>query len=110
MARLEGELTLMRVFLGENDRWEHQPLYAAVVETLQREGVAGATVLRGVMGFGARSIMHTDKLLRFSSDLPVVIEVVERQEKIDAVLPLLDDMLSSGMITLERARVIRYTS
>jgi hypothetical protein len=109
MPRLEGEKTLMRIFIGESDRWEHKPLYEVLVELLRREGFAGATVLKGAMGFGARSITHTDKLLRLSADLPVVIEVVEGQEKIDALLPRLDGMLSGGMITLEKVRVIRYS-
>jgi hypothetical protein len=108
MPRLEGEQTLMRIFIGESDRWEKKPLYEVLVELLRREGFAGATVLKGAMGFGVRSITHTDKLLRLSADLPVVIEVVEGQEKIDSVLPRLDGMLSGGMITLEKVRVIRY--
>ncbi len=108
MSRLEGEQTLMRIFIGESDRWQRQPLYEALVEMLRQEGFAGATVLKGAMGFGARSVTHSDKLLRFSSDLPVVIEVVDSQTKIDAVLPKLDTMLKGGMVTLERARVIRY--
>lgn len=109
MTKLIGEQTLMRIFIGESDRWGKKPLYEVLVELLRREGLAGATVLKGAMGFGARSVMHTDKLLRLSADLPVVIEVVEREEKIDAILPRLDGMLSGGMITLEKARVIRYS-
>jgi len=109
MTKLIGEQTLMRIFIGESDRWGKKPLYEVLVELLRREGLAGATVLKGAMGFGARSVMHTDKLLRLSADLPVVIEVVEREEKINAILPRLDGMLSGGMITLEKARVIRYS-
>ena len=108
MKKLEGEQTLMRIFIGESDRWQKKPLYESLVELFRREGFAGATVLKGAMGFGARSITHTDKLLRLSADLPVVIEVVESQEKIEAVLPKLDAMLGGGMVTLEKARVIRY--
>jgi hypothetical protein len=108
MPRLEGERTLMRIFIGESDRWERKPLYEALVELFRQEGFAGATVLKGAAGFGAHSVMHTDKILRLSADLPVVIEVVESQEKIDAVLPKLNAMLKGGMITLEKARVIRY--
>ncbi len=108
MSKLEGEQTLMRIFISESDRWKRRPLYEALVELFREEGFAGATVLKGAMGFGARSETHSDKLLRFSSELPVVIEVVERQEKIDALLPRLDEMLKGGMITLEKARVIRY--
>ena len=110
MTRLEGEQTLMRIFVGESDRWQKRPLYEALVELFREEGFAGATVLKGAMGFGAKSIMHTDKLLRLSADLPVVIEVVESQERIDAILPRLDGMLRGGMITLEKARVIRYST
>ncbi len=108
MRKLEGEQTLMRIFVGENDRWERQSLYEALVELFRKEGFAGATVLKGAAGFGARSTMHTEKFLRLSADLPVVIEVVESQEKIDSILPRLDEMLQGGMITLEKARVIRY--
>jgi PII-like signaling protein len=106
--KLEGEQTLMRIFVGESDRWQKRPLYEALVELFRQEGFAGATVLRGAMGFGARSIMHTDKLLRLSADLPVVIEVVDTPAKIEAILPRLDEMLQGGMVTLEKARVLRY--
>lgn len=108
MSRMEGERTLMRIFIGENDRWEKQPLSSALVELFRREGLAGATVLKGAAGFGASSVTHTDKLLRLSSDLPVVIEVVDQKEKIEAVLPKIDGMFSGGMITLEKAHVICY--
>jgi PII-like signaling protein len=106
--KLEGEQTLMRIFVGESDRWQRKPLYEAIVEMLKSEGFAGATVLKGIMGFGAGSVVHSDRLLRLSSDLPVVIEVVESEEMIENVLDRLDDMVSGGMITLEKARVIRY--
>ncbi len=106
--KLEGEQTLMRIFVGESDRWQKKPLYEAIVEMLKSEGFAGATVLKGVMGFGAGSVVHSDRLLRLSSDLPVVIEVVESEEMIENVLDRLDEMVSGGMITLEKARVIRY--
>ena len=109
MRGLEGEQVLMRIFLGEADRWENRPLYKALVELFRREGFAGATVLRGVTGFGATSVLHTDSLLCLSQDLPLVIEVVDEEEKIEAILPQLDEMLQGGMITLEKARVIRYT-
>lgn len=103
------EQTLMRIFIGEGDRWQRRPLYEALVEFFRREGFAGATVLKGAMGFGAHSTTHTDKLLRFSSDLPVVVEVVDDAEKIEAVLPRLGEMIRGGMITLEKARVIRFS-
>ncbi|MDY6849873.1 MAG: DUF190 domain-containing protein [Geoalkalibacter sp.] len=106
--KLEGEQTLMRIFVGESDRWQRKPLYEAIVEMLRNEGFAGATVLKGVMGFGAGSVVHSDRLLRLSSDLPVVIEIVESEEMIENVLGRLEEMVSGGMITLEKARVIRY--
>jgi len=109
MRGLEGEQVLMRIFVGEADRWEHKPLYKALVELFRREGFAGATVLRGVTGFGATSVLHTDSLLCLSQDLPLVIEVVDAEEKIEAILPQLDKMLQGGMVTLEKARVIRYS-
>ncbi|WP_029910747.1 DUF190 domain-containing protein [Pelobacter seleniigenes] len=108
MQRLDGEQSLMRVFIGESDRYQGRPLYEALLELFRKEGFAGATVLKGVAGFGARSHLHTDRLLRLSQDLPLVIEVVDNEEKIDKIIPQLDGMLQGGMITLERARVIRY--
>lgn len=109
MTKLSGELVLMRIFIGESDKYGHVPLYEALVELLRKEGFAGATVLRGIAGFGAHSIYHTDKLLRLSQDLPIVVEAVDSQEKIDAVMPKIDEMMNGGMITLEKATVIRYT-
>lgn len=109
MSRLEGEMTLMRIFIGEGDRWEGKPLFEVLVEMFRREGFAGATVLKGAMGFGGHSVMHTDKLLRLSTDMPLVIEVVEREAKIEEILPRLDSMLKGGMVTLEKAQVIRYS-
>jgi hypothetical protein len=106
--KLEGEQTLMRVFIGESDRWKSQPLHEALVEMLRREGFAGATVIKGIMGFGCHSVTHTDKLLRFSADLPVIVEVVDTLEKIKAIMPRIDDMMSGGMVTLENVHVIRY--
>ena len=108
MSKMEGEQTLMRIFISENDRWERRPLYEALLELFRRERLAGATVLKGAAGFGASSVTHTDKILRLSNDLPVVIEVVDSQAKIDAVLPKIDGMFSGGMITLEKAHVICY--
>ncbi|MDK2848815.1 MAG: uncharacterized protein PWP34_2168 [Desulfuromonadales bacterium] len=106
--KLEGDQTLMRIFIGESDRWKSKPLHEALVEILRLEGFAGATVTKGIMGFGCHSITHTDKLLRFSADLPVIVEVVDSSEKIDAVMPTIDDMMEGGMITLEKVHVIRY--
>ena len=104
-----GEMVLMRIFIGESDRHGHRPLYEALVELFRAEGLAGATVLRGVSGFGAHSVFHSAKLLRLSADLPMIVEVVDAQEKIDGVLPRVEEMMDSGLITLEKVTVIRYT-
>lgn len=109
MSKLSGELILMRIFIGESDKHGHVPLYEALVELFRKEGFAGATVLRGVAGFGAHSVYHTDKLLRLSADLPIIVEAVETQEKIDALMPRVDNMMNGGMITLEKVMVIRYS-
>lgn len=111
--RFTGERTLMRIFLGEHDRcrtgpYAGKPLYEAILLALRDEGFAGATVLRGIAGFGASTRIHTDRVLRLSGDLPVVVEVVEREEEIQEVLPMLDAVIDSGLITLEKARVILY--
>jgi PII-like signaling protein len=106
--RFEGERTLMRIHIGESDKWHGQPLYQAIVELFRKEGFSGVTVLRGVGGYGSSSIYHTDKILRLSQDLPVVLEVVEYSERIEKILPLLDDMVEGGLITLEKVRVILY--
>jgi hypothetical protein len=99
----------MRIFIGESDKHGHIPLYEALVELLRKEGFAGATVLRGIAGFGARSVYHTDKLLELSRDLPIVVEVVDTMGRIDAVMAQIDAMMQGGMITLEKATVIRYS-
>jgi PII-like signaling protein len=106
--KLEGEGTLLRIFIGELDKWHHQPLYEAIVLRARERGLAGATVLRGPMGFGAHSRLHTAKILRLSEDLPVIIEIVDKEEKIQAFLPELDTMISDGLVTLEKVRVITY--
>jgi PII-like signaling protein len=106
--KLEGEQTLMRIFIGESDRWKMKPLHEALVEMFRREGFAGATVHKGIMGFGCHSVTHTDKLLRFSADLPIIVEVVDSAEKIQEIMPRIDDMMDGGMITLETTHVIRY--
>ena len=110
MNKLIGENVLMRIFIGEDARYEHQPLYAALVELLRTEGFAGATVLRGLCGFGASRVWHSQKLLDLSADLPLIVEVVDTEEKINAIMPRIDAMMGGGMITLEKATVIRYTS
>jgi PII-like signaling protein len=99
---------LLRIFIGEEDRYAHAPLYEAIVLKARELGLAGATVLRGPMGFGHSSRLHTAKILRLSEDLPIVIEIADSEEKIDAFLPVLDAMMSSGLVTLERVRVLRY--
>jgi PII-like signaling protein len=108
--RFEGERTLMRIHIGESDRWHGKPLYEAIVELLRKEKFSGATVLRGVGGFGGSSVYHTDKVLRLSQDLPVVIEMVEATERIEQILPQLDQMIGGGLVTLEKVRVILYRS
>lgn len=99
---------LLRIFVGESDVDDGRPLYESIVELLRREGIAGATVLRGVAGFGRSSVMHTSKLLRMSVDLPMVIEAVDTAERIDAVLPLLDGLVDEGLVTMERVEVRVY--
>jgi hypothetical protein len=106
--RFKGERTLMRIFIGESDKYQGRPLYEALIERFRAKGLAGATVLRGVAGFGASSRVHTDKVLRLSLDLPLIIEIVETEEAIQKILPDLDEMIGGGLITLERARVIMY--
>ena len=99
---------LLRIFIGESDRWNHKPLYEAIVLKAREMHLGGATVLRGPMGFGKSSRMHTAKILRLSMDLPIVIEIVDSEEKIQAFLPALGEMMSGGMVTLERVQVIEY--
>ena len=104
----KGERTLMRIFIGESDKYHGKPLYEALLERFRAKGLAGATVLRGVAGFGASSKVHTDKILRLSLDLPLIIEIVETEAAIQSILPDLDEMIGGGLITLERAQVIMY--
>jgi PII-like signaling protein len=106
--KFEGERTLMRVHIGESDKWHGKPLHDAIVELLRKEGFSGATVLRGVAGYGGSSVYHTDKLLRMSQDLPIIVEVIESTERIEKILPRLDEMVEGGLITLEKVRVILY--
>jgi PII-like signaling protein len=104
----QEELVLMLIFVGDSDRFEKKPLYEALVELFHAEGVAGATVIKGAMGYGGNSKVHSDRLLRLSSDLPVVVEVVDAEEKINEILPLIEGMFQGGLITLEKARVIKF--
>ena len=99
---------LLRIFIGESDRWHHQPLYEALVLKAREMHLAGATVLRGPMGYGKSSHLHTAKILRLSMDLPLIIEIVDSEEKINSFLPVLDPMMGGGLVTLEKARVIQY--
>src|SRR5205809_7758430 len=104
---LPNEATLLRIFLGESDRWKHQPLYEAIVLKARESHLAGATVLRGPMGFGKSSRLHTSKILRLSNDLPLVIEIVDSEEKINSFLPALNEMIGGGLVTMAQVRVGR---
>lgn len=105
---LPHEAMLLRIFIGETDRWHHQPLYEAIVLKARELHLAGATVLRGPMGFGKSSRLHTAKILRLSMDLPMVVEIVDTEAKINAFLPVLDEMMGGGLVTLEKVKVIDY--
>ena len=106
--QIPKDAVLLRIFLGESDRWEHKPLYEAIVLKAREPHLAGATVLRGPMGFGKTSHLHTAKILRLSMDLPLVIEIVDSEEKINTFLPVLDGMMGGGLVTLEKVKVIDY--
>jgi PII-like signaling protein len=108
MTKLPSEAKLLRIFFGEADRHDGRPLYEAIVLKAREMGLAGATVFRGSMGFGKSSRLHTAKILRLSEDLPLLIEIVDTEAKIDAFLPVLDTMMGSGLITLEKVTVLRY--
>lgn len=108
--KIPAEGKLLRIFVGESDKWEGKPLYEAIVQLARKEGLAGATAIKGFEGFGAHSRMHTAKLLRLSEDLPVVIEIVDREDRIEKLLPHLDDMVKEGLVTLEKVQVIMYRS
>ena len=109
MRVLDGEQVLMRIFIGESDRWQHQPLWMALLTRLRKEGYAGATVFRGIGGFGARSVLHTTLIERLSQDLPLVIEIVDSREHMDRLLPVLDEMVNEGLVTMETVRVLKYS-
>jgi uncharacterized protein len=108
MRKIEGEQVLMRIFVGESDRAGHRPLHAVLLELLRARGLAGATILKAVAGFGANSIIHTSNILRLSEDLPLVIEVVDTAAHLEAVLPEIDRLMKGGLITMETVRVRRY--
>jgi PII-like signaling protein len=106
--QIPKDAVLLRIFFGEDDKFEHVPLYEAIVLKARELHLAGVTVLRGHLGFGHSSRIHTTKILRLSQDLPIVVEIVDAQEKIDAFLPMLDGMMSSGLVTLEKVQVLQY--
>lgn len=106
--KLPSEAQLLRIFVGESDKYHGRPLYQAIVESARERGMAGATVLRGTLGFGAHSRIHSAKVLRLSEDLPMLVEIVDTPEQIDAFLPDLDTMIGEGLVTLEKVQVITY--
>jgi PII-like signaling protein len=111
MRVLDGEHLLVRIFIGDSHQWHHRTLFAALLERLRKEGFAGATVFHGVSGFGATSVIHTANIVDLSADLPVLIEVVDDQEHIDKLLPILDEMLTEGaLVTIENVRVLKYAA
>jgi PII-like signaling protein len=110
MRILTGEQVLVRVFIGESDKWHHRSLASALVERLREERFAGATVFHGVAGFGAHSVLHTTKILRLSEDLPVVIEIVDSEERMGRLTEILDEMVSEGLVTMEKVRVLKYAA
>jgi PII-like signaling protein len=107
-VKIEGQGLLVRIYIGESDHWHGRPLYQAIVALLRERGLAGATVLRGIEGFGANAHLHTSRILALSQDLPILIEVVDQEDRIRAILPELDGMVGDGLITLERVEVVAY--
>ncbi len=107
---IPNDAILLRVYIGESDRWEHKPLYEAIVLAAREAHLAGATVLRGPMGFGKASRLHTSKILRLSADLPLLVEIVDSEEKINSFLPTLDKMVGGGLVTMEKVKVLHYRS
>jgi uncharacterized protein len=108
--KIPEEGQLLRIFIGESDRWQGKPLYEAIILRAREMGIAGATMLRGMMGYGAASRIHTAKILRLSEDLPIVVEIVDSKEKITALLPTIEEMVQEGLVTLENVRVLQYRS
>jgi uncharacterized protein len=109
-VKLEGRGKLVRIFIGESDTWHGKPLYHAIVQGVRERGLAGATVIRGIEGFGAESHLHTARILRLSEDLPILIEIVDTEERINDILPMLDEMVTEGLVTLEAVEIIAYRS
>ena len=110
MRVLSGEQVLVRIFIGESDKWHHEPLHLVLLERIRKEGFAGATVFHGVAGFGARRVLHTTHLLRLSEDLPIVIEIVDTAEHIERLTVILDEMITEGLATMEKVRVLKYAA
>ncbi len=110
MRVLSGEQHLVRVFIGESDHWHGKALHTALLERLRQEGFAGATVTRGIAGFGAHSVVHTTRLLELSSDLPILIEIVESDDRLPALTAILDEMILEGLVTIEKVRVLKYAA
>jgi len=110
MRALDGQQVLVRIFIGESDLWHHRPLSVALVERLRKEGFAGATMFRGIAGFGARSVLHSTHILRLSADLPIVIEAVDTEERVARMIPILDEMVGEGLVTMEKVRVLKYAA
>jgi uncharacterized protein len=108
MRILDGDQQLVRIFIGESDKWHHQPLSTALLERLREEGFAGATVIHAVAGFGAHSVIHTTNILRLSEDLPVLIEIVDSEDHVRRLMPILDEMVQEGLVTVEKVRVLKY--
>ena len=106
--KLQGEGLLARIFIGESDRWEGAPLYEAIVQRAREKGLAGATVVRGIEGYGAHNFIHTTRILKLAEDLPIVIEIVDQKDKVEGFLPELDGMVAEGLVTLEPVQVILY--
>lgn len=106
--RIEGQALLARIYIGESDTWHGRPLYEAIVHLLRERGLAGATVIRGIEGFGAKHHLHTTRILSLTTDLPILIEVVDQEERLRAILPEIDAMVGDGLITLERVEVLAY--
>jgi len=106
--KLPSEAEILRVFIGESDKYDGRPLYEAIVEGARKSGLAGATVTKGVLGFGAHSRIHTAKILRLSEDLPMIVEIVDKPERVEEFLPELDRMVGEGLITIEKVRVVAY--
>lgn len=108
--KIEGPGLLVRIYIGESDQWHGRPLYQQIVELLRERGIAGATVLRGIEGYGAKAHLHTTRILRLSEDLPVLIEIADTAERIERIFPLLDEMVTEGLVTLENVEIIAYRS